>query len=206
MNVFDYFFDQSKSLEKNFILGPKEQASYEDIYNTSLKLASYLNRKIGINKNVLIVSENSFFFIVAYLSVLKSGNVCIPINPGLEEKLRNQIINESKPELAFVSKRYKRTFTEYQHDIIDNSDIPTVISEIDFDEGYQSGNFDDNTLAEIIYTSGSTGEQKGVMISHKNIIANTDSILQYLRLSNNDIIEVVMPFTIVMVFHYFIHI
>ncbi len=194
MNVFDYFFNQSKSLNKNFILGPKEQASYEDIYNTSLKLASYLNKKIGINKNVLLVSENSFFFIVAYLSVLKSGNVCIPINPGLEEKLRNQIINESKPELTFVSKRYRRTFTEYQHEIIDNSDIPTVISEIDFDEGYQSGNFDDNTLAEIIYTSGSTGEQKGVMISHKNIIANTDSILQYLRLSNNDIIEVVMPF------------
>ncbi len=194
MNVFDYFFDQSKSLEKNFILGPKEQASYEDIYNTSLKLASYLNRKIGINKNVLIVSENSFFFIVAYLSVLKSGNVCIPINPGLEEKLRNQIINESKPELAFVSKRYRRAFSEYQFEIIENSDISTVISEINFDEEHQSGTIDDNTLAKIIYTSGSTGEQKGVMITHKNIIANTESILQYLKLSNNDIIEVVMPF------------
>jgi acyl-CoA synthetase (AMP-forming)/AMP-acid ligase II len=194
MNVFDYFFDQSKILEKNFILGPKEQASYLDIYNTSLKLASYLNKKIGINKNVLIVSENSFFFIVAYLSVLKSGNVCIPINPGLEGKLKNQIINESKPDLAFVSKRYRRAFTEFQPKIIDSSDISSVISEIDFDKGHQSGNFDDNTLAEIIYTSGSTGEQKGVMISHKNIIANTESILQYLKLSNNDIIEVVMPF------------
>ncbi len=194
MNVFDYFFEQSKGLDKNFVLGPKEQVSYDEVYHTSLKLASYLNKKIGINKNVLVVSENSVFFVIAYLSVLKSGNVCIPINPALEDKLRNQIINESKPELAFVSKRYRRAFTEFEPEIIDNSDISTVISEIDFDEGHQSGNFDDNTLAEIIYTSGSTGEQKGVMIAHKNIIANTESILQYLKLSNNDIIEVVMPF------------
>jgi long-subunit acyl-CoA synthetase (AMP-forming) len=54
--------------------------------------------------------------------------------------------------------------------------------------------FDDSRCAEIIYTSGSTGEPKGVMISHKNIIANTESIIEYLKLTDSDIIEVVMPF------------
>ncbi len=42
--------------------------------------------------------------------------------------------------------------------------------------------------------SGSMGEQKGVMLSHKNIIANTDSIIEYLKLTTDDTIEVVMPF------------
>ncbi|MCD4696681.1 MAG: AMP-binding protein, partial [Bacteroidales bacterium] len=54
--------------------------------------------------------------------------------------------------------------------------------------------FDPERLAEIIFTSGSTGTQKGVMISHKNIVANTSSIVEYLKLTNNDTIEIVMPF------------
>jgi len=53
-------------------------------------------------------------------------------------------------------------------------------------------------LASIIYTSGSTGKPKGVMLSHANIVANTKSICQYLRISQNDIQMVVLPFFYVM--------
>jgi long-chain acyl-CoA synthetase len=49
-------------------------------------------------------------------------------------------------------------------------------------------------LAEIIFTSGSTGEPKGVMISHKNLISNTASIVEYLRLTDKDTMLVVLPF------------
>ncbi len=57
--------------------------------------------------------------------------------------------------------------------IIENQNI------INFNSG-----FDEDQVAEIIFTSGSTGEPKGVMISHKNIIANTDSIIEYLNLGS----------------------
>ena len=50
-------------------------------------------------------------------------------------------------------------------------------------------------LYEVItYTSGSTALPKGVMLSHKNIMANTNSIIEYLNLSDKDIMEVVLPF------------
>lgn len=38
-------------------------------------------------------------------------------------------------------------------------------------------------LAAIIYTSGTTGNPKGVMLSQKNLFANTESILNYLPIS-----------------------
>lgn len=63
----------------------------------------------------------------------------------------------------------------------------------DFKEDF-SDNFDKNSLAEIIFTSGSTGTPKGVMISHENIMANTNSILKYLVLNSSDIVCIVLPF------------
>jgi len=54
------------------------------------------------------------------------------------------------------------------------------------------------SLASIIYTSGSTGKPKGVMLSHGNIVANTNSICQYLELTDKDIQMVVLPFFYVM--------
>ncbi len=53
-------------------------------------------------------------------------------------------------------------------------------------------------LANIIYTSGSTGTPKGVMLTHGNIVANADSICEYLQLSADDIQMVVLPFFYVM--------
>jgi long-chain acyl-CoA synthetase len=53
-------------------------------------------------------------------------------------------------------------------------------------------------LASIIYTSGSTGKPKGVMLSHANIVANVRSVCTCLRIAQDDIQMVVLPFNYVM--------
>jgi len=194
MNVFDYLFEQSKALEKNFVLGSHHHISFNKLHEISNKLSERLKSLAGENNQIIILSENSIFQITAYLSILKSGNICIPLNPAIEPENLNQIIDKTDVKYAFVSKRYKEKYKSYGFNVLDDDFIHSVDSdEYNHDTG-NSIEFDDSRLAEIIFTSGSTGEQKGVLISHKNIIANTSSIIEYLQLTSSDTMEVVLPF------------
>ncbi len=49
-------------------------------------------------------------------------------------------------------------------------------------------------IASIVYTSGSTGKPRGATLSHLNIVSNTRSIVEYLELTPDDRIMVVLPF------------
>lgn len=195
MNVYDYLLEESGFLYKDFLLGNKETMTYSELYCDSLRLARYLREHYGEENNILLVAPNSKFFLVAYLAIMKSGNVCVPLNPSIEENNLSFIVNLCESKIGFVAPglsgdpRWALIETVYDA-------LPEVgkgkndLSMNLFDEA----SFDEERLAEIIFTSGSTGEPKGVMITHRNIIANTDSIIEYLKLTGDDIIEIVLPF------------
>lgn len=194
MNVFDYLFGHSGDLEKEAVVG-RESISYKSLYAAAQKSARQFGNVYGENNYVPVLSENSVFFITVYLALMKSGNICIPLNPSIEPENLDKVLEKTGATLAFISKRYQQRFAGYKFTVFDDETVNEWcgIPETKTVSGPIHA-FDENRLAEIIFTSGSTGEQKGVMITHKNIIANTNSIIEYLKLTTVDTIEVVMPF------------
>ena len=51
-----------------------------------------------------------------------------------------------------------------------------------------------DALATVVFSSGSTGVPKGVMLTHRNILANVDSIGQVCELVADDVLVGVLPF------------
>ncbi len=53
----------------------------------------------------------------------------------------------------------------------------------------------DTDMAAILYTSGSTGSPKGVVLSHRNMLAGAESVTQYLGNTADDRLLAVLPFS-----------
>jgi acyl-[acyl-carrier-protein]-phospholipid O-acyltransferase / long-chain-fatty-acid--[acyl-carrier-protein] ligase len=53
---------------------------------------------------------------------------------------------------------------------------------------------DPESLATVIFSSGSTGVPKGVMLTHRNVLANIDGATELFRLTPADVVLGVLPF------------
>jgi acyl-CoA ligase (AMP-forming) (exosortase A-associated) len=56
-----------------------------------------------------------------------------------------------------------------------------------------AGSVVDEDIAAILYTSGSTGSPKGVVLSHRNMLAGAASVAGYLRHTRDDVVLAVLP-------------
>ena len=192
MNAFDYFFENTSNLGKLFLAG-KEEITYKELFRSCLNLAGWIEKKVGQNKNIFILSVNNLFLLKAYLAVIKSGNVCIPLDPNIEKENYRYIANLTKPELIFLTHDIDRRLELNKNGSVFPDTLPELSADNSETEEF-SQDFDRERCAEIIFTSGSTGKPKGVMVSHKNLISNTGSIVEYLKLTHDDRMLVVLPF------------
>ena len=198
MNAFDYFFEHTSSLEKNFLSG-NEEITFRDLYTSAEDLSLWLRKEIGTGKNIILLSVNNLFLLKVYLAVLKSENICIPLDPGIETDNFNYITELTKPDITFITNDLKRKIPTGDLRCITPDSLPEPVTGIDELKMRMKIRTNRNekkvseSCAEIIFTSGSTGKPKGVMISHKNLVANTSSILEYLQLTPDDRMLAVLP-------------
>ncbi len=161
---------------------------------------------------VVLFTDNSVGYVVSYFGVLLAGGVVVGQSTANKERHLKNIINHCEAAGVVTSGRSIRTLHNVAAEcpslkfLFYDGSFPreTVFQGMTcrelgdiyggrYDDGFRTTTSPDD-LAQIIYTSGTTGNPKGVMLSHKNLRANTESIIEYLKLTPDDRAMVVMPF------------
>ena len=141
-----------------------------------------------------MVSENSDFFIENYFGIIKSGAICVPINPASSSIEIKYIIDSLHIKLIFTQNKFSEKINHLGYEDVEIYTDSSECNLICDHENNYSEEKDIEDVAVILFTSGSTGNPKGVMLTHYNLIYNTNSIIDYLKLTKKDRVETVLPF------------
>lgn len=200
--------------DKNAIWHNNQWMKYSEIDSLSNKLGNFL-KEAGIRRGdrVAILYENSFDYIIAYYAILKIGAITVALNTEATTESLTYLLQDSGSKAIISNKKFSKklipalaNLKDLNHVIINQADLSeykeiSYCNSIPLTDIYESGNDAhpnvrciDIDVASIVYTSGSTGKPKGATLTHLNIVSNTRSIVNYLKLTSDDRIMVVLPF------------
>ncbi len=169
-------------------------------------------RGVQHGDRVAIFLPNCVEAVAGILGVLKAGGVFVMVNPTTKrEKLEYilkdctavAILADAEAAVGETSPLRNSAFSALKFALLrekSGGSIGSVVGASTF--GAVQSEFPDTAperrnidldLACLIYTSGSTGEPKGVMCDHSNVVFVTESIVEYLRNDQADVVLSVLP-------------
>jgi long-chain acyl-CoA synthetase len=178
--------------------------TYREFDRRINRLANVLaNLGTAKGDRVAILAENTHKYLEVYLGAAKAGLVTTPLNFRLSHDELGHILRDSEAKVVLVGEGYEAT-AQALLDIVDS--VRTWIG-LDTDFGGHSYEqllarssdtdplvtLDENELAVLMYTGGTTGTPKGVMLSHRNILASLRSLCEQNQITALDTTCMVLP-------------
>ncbi len=158
-----------------------ETKTFRQMHYDTKGLGQYLDSVGMKGKKIAILSENSYYWITCYYSIITGTNVAIPLDPKLPFEELAELMVRSKCDAIYYSDEFagavelmKKTDGVVLQEYIRIEDFYDIIEkgQAMLKAGarcYLEDTVKPEDLAVIVFTSGTTGKSKGVMLSHRNI-------------------------------------
>jgi acyl-CoA synthetase (AMP-forming)/AMP-acid ligase II len=154
-------------------------------------------RGVAAGDRVALAAPNSAAYVAAYFGILKAGGVIVPVNVLLTEREIAAQLADCGPAAVLAAPALREMCRRATGALVPPPAVIDVdaalFAPVSAAPAAPVPRADDD-LAALIYTSGTTGRPKGVMLSHRNLCANAESIVRYLGLTCDDSVMVVLPF------------
>ncbi|AQA01097.1 4-coumarate--CoA ligase family protein [Mycobacterium sp. MS1601] len=212
--VYDYLFgdlSESDADRVAMVDAPTGTAlTYRDLVTRVDAFAGALtDRGIGVGDVVGLLSPNSSAFAIAFHGILRAGATATTINALFTAKdIAKQLTDAHAKMLITVSPLLPQAAEGAERAGLSPSEVVVLDGAGEAADGHPSADdllasgadapsvdFDATThLAALPYSSGTTGNPKGVMLTHRNLVANVAQFRPVQGITSEDVIIAVLPF------------
>ena len=212
--LHDYLIrSAARSPAKVALVCQGQRVTYGELESRSNALAHTLVRRgVARGDRVVVFGDNTIETVVSFWAVLKANAVVCVVNPLTKADKLAYLLRDCRATALVSDAHLAAVFgaavskSEHLRTVIVSGTLephraralPGCLS---WAQALAEGRSDaaptrqtiDIDLAAIIYTSGSTGDAKGVMLTHRNMLAAATAITTYLESTEDDVTLGVLP-------------
>ncbi|MDB5841187.1 MAG: acyl--CoA ligase [Herminiimonas sp.] len=214
--VHDFIFQSAaRAPAAEALVYQSSRLNYAELANQVESFAAAMpGLGLGRRDRLAVYLEKRVEAVVAMFGSAMAGAAFVPVNPLLKPEQVAYILSDCNVKVLVTSGERLNLLLDVLPDckdllvivivgagagtetdrvtipgvtLIDWRDIPTVRESAHAQRGI------DSDMAAILYTSGSTGHPKGVVLSHRNLVAGAKSVASYLENTKEDRILSVLP-------------
>ena len=188
-----------------------ESCTYGELHHWAESVGRWITEnKIAPGSRLAILADNHPRWVAAYLGIIASGCVAVPLDTALHDDQVLKLLKDSGTAAVFADLKHvpviRRAAAELNVGLIlTDPDRRTAQVEKDrflanlsdiFKAGPGSFNVvpvKTEDLASLLYTSGTTADPKGVMLTHGNFLGEVDAVFNWVNIGPNDALLGVLP-------------
>jgi acyl-CoA synthetase (AMP-forming)/AMP-acid ligase II len=172
----------------------EEVHTYAELDRKARAIAARLQSLGGKGERVMILLQPGLQFISAYFGCLYAGHVAIPLYPHLRKKKDNiltrimNVAKDARPVAVISNTVIESASSQFFQEVEETRSTPWVnLDQLSLAEAenWKDLHLDPDEIAFLQYTSGSTNVPKGVMVSHGNLVHNTQAIYKKFNANYN---------------------
>lgn len=194
MNFADFLLENAVD-ERVAVIEASRSFTYGELKSAAARLAGEV-AALGLEpgSRIGVLGANSLFWVASYLAIIKGGYTAVPFSVTLTAEDVSRNAQWAQCRAIFLDRRQKKAFasafsegTALLQDDLLGTPGPSLWKEGD-------PAYPETSDAALMFTSGTTAKPKAVRITHGNLMANTASIVEYLSLTRDDRMLVILPF------------
>jgi fatty acid CoA ligase FadD28 len=163
--------------------GVAETLTFSQLYRRTLNVARGLQQRGSAGDRALVLAPQGLDYIVAFLGAMQAGRIAVPLSVplgGVSDERVSSVLRDASPSVILTTSAVAGAVAEHV-DSQPGQPAPSIveIDTLDLDAPTRSVALDEDRTgtAYLQYTSGSTRHPAGVMMSHRNLLANFEQLV-----------------------------